>query len=138
MNNPKKSIKMSVTATPSESYNSTDTQDTLTAEDHLRCTIQTAINGITLQYQARLSVHYKHSIADGSRMDREYSSTRFDQLLDEYVHNMMWLVDKTSTTDLRHMMRELAITMAKDQDQGTADRKGWVEHIIEQESHLLH
>lgn len=125
---------MSVTATPSESYNSTDTQDTLTAEDKLRCKIETAISGITLQYQARLSVHYKYSIADGSRSSREYSSTRFDQLLDEYANNMMWLVDKTTPTDLRHMMEELAITMANDQDQGRADRTAWVEHIIELES----
>jgi len=114
--------------------NSTDTQDILTAEDKLRCKIETAISGMTLQYQARLSVHYKHSIEDRSRMDREYSSTRFDQLLDEYVCNIQWLVDKTTPTDLRNMMRELAITMSNDHEQGSEDRRAFVEHIIELES----
>ena len=114
--------------------NSTDTQDILTAEDQLRCKIHTAISGMTLQYQARMSVHYKCSIEDGSRSSREYSSTRFDQLLDEYSNNMMWLVDKTDPTNIRYMMRELAITMANDQDQGSADRRAWLEHIIERES----
>ena len=113
--------------------NSTDIQDILTGEQKLQCKIATAIKGITIQYQARMSVHYNCSLEDRDRSSREYSSTRFDQLLDEYVSNIQWLVDKTSTTDLRHMMRELAITMANDQDQGSADRRAWLEHIIELE-----
>jgi hypothetical protein len=114
--------------------NSTDTQDILTAEEKLQIKIETAISGMTLQYQARLSVHYKHSSEDRSRMDREYSSTRFDQLLDEYVCNIQWLVDKTEPADLRNMMRELAITMSNDHEQGLEDRRAWLDHIIELES----
>jgi len=113
--------------------NSTDFQDILTAEQKLQCKIATAIKGITIQYQARMSVHYNCSLEDRDRSSREYSSTRFDQLLDEYVCNIQWLVDKTTPTDLRNMMRELAITMSNDHEQGSEDRRAFVEQIIELE-----